>query len=115
MRFKRSGKTIFGVDLSPSEERAIDKEIERRLAVYSRKHNIEFAAMVLYELHEQFGFGETRLRRFYDGFDKDLSDLIDRYEMTDDDMSWLCTYKLKEKGIDVAKWHDENEAAWKGE
>lgn len=110
MIFKKSGKTIFGVDLTAAETKAIDREIEKRLAAHTRKHNIEFAAMVLYELRDQLDFGEKRLRRFYDNFDTRLDELMDAYEMGEEDLYWLCTKKLMDAGIDVAKWHDENEA-----
>lgn len=111
MTFKRSGKTIFGVTLTAAEQKAVDREIEKQLAEYIRKCNLEVEAKVLWALREVFGFGEQRLRRFYDNVDLNLDALADHYEMGDDDLFWLCTRKLKEIGIDIEAWQEENELA----
>lgn len=107
MRFKKSGKHIFGVELTAAEQKAVDREIEKQLAKYTENHNLEIIAMTLLTLHEEFGFGEGRLRRFFDRYDEVVDDLVRRYELDEDDSAWIATLKLKEIGIDVAKWHAE--------
>jgi hypothetical protein len=38
--------------------------------------------------------------------------MLDYYEMSDKDASWLCTYKLKEElGIDLEEWEREYESS----
>lgn len=107
MYFKRSGKKIFNVELTAAEAKAIDREIEKRLAEHTEKHNLEIIAMTLLTLHEQFGFGEGRLKKFFDAYDAVVEGLIKRYELDEDDGAWIATQKLKDMGIDVAAWHAE--------
>lgn len=57
--------------------------------------------------NEEFGFGPKRLKQFYDTFAVRLDELIKHYEMTDSDMVWLCTYKLKQYGIDIEEWNKQ--------
>ena len=69
----------------------------------------EVDAMILYILHTEFGFGEKRLRRFFDSFYTGLRELGERYAMTEyDERIWLCKRKLREDcGIDISKWEKE--------
>ena len=69
---------------------------------------VELNAMILYVLHEQLGFGEQRLRKFFDRFSVEIDALVKYYEMDDEDAEWLCTRKLLDMGIDVEKWCDES-------
>ncbi|MCM1524031.1 MAG: hypothetical protein NC120_06195, partial [Ruminococcus sp.] len=64
-------------------------------------------AMVLWVLHEEFGFGKKRLRKFFDRFSVSLDKLIQWYEMDGSDRTWLCSYKLKGIGVDVEEWNGE--------
>lgn len=108
MRAKKMNKTVYGADLSAAERKAMDKEIRRQLAEYDTKHKLELQAMILWQLHEQFGFGEKRLKRFYDNFDKAIDSLLNRYKLSDADSVWLCTLKLKDIGVDIEKWDSES-------
>ena len=107
MRIKKFGGKVFGADLSANERKAMNMEIQRQLAEYTEKHRLEMDAMILWVLHAQFGWGPTRLRRFYDQFEKELDALLERYEMGEDDRLWLCTYMLKQIGVDIEKWDRE--------
>ena len=104
MIVKRSGKTIFGAVLTPAEQKAMDIEIRRQLAEYTRRYRKELIALILWQLHTQLGFGHTRLRRFYDKFVPEIEAMIKRYEMTEADADWLCTHKLEEYGIVLDEW-----------
>ena len=105
--FKRSGKNIFGVTLNEKEQAALEKECLRQEAEYTRKYEVEIEALVLYQLHNRLGFGEKRLKEFYDNFNADLDALINYYELGDADKAWLTTKKLKDKGFDIEQWHKE--------
>lgn len=104
---KESRKRVFGAVMSAAEKKAMDMEIQRQLAEYNRKHIREIDALVLWELREQLGFGNKRLKKFYDNFSRGIEALIRRYEMEQGDDVWLCTYKLKEIGCDLEKWEKE--------
>ena len=107
MRVKKSSKYIYGAELSAAEKKAMDIEIRRQLAEYTKKHEQEVSAIILWELHTQLGFGHDRLKKFYDNFRPALDDLIKRYEMDDGDEAWLCTQKLKDCGFDSAKMEED--------
>lgn len=84
MKVKKAGKRVFGAVMSAAEKKAMDMEIQRQL-----------------------GFGNKRLKKFYDNFSRGVEALIRRYEMEQGDDVWLCTYKLKEIGCDLEKWEKE--------
>lgn len=96
MYMKKAGGKVYGAHLTAAEKKAMDIEIRRQLAEYDLKHANELDAMILWHLHEEFGFGPKR-----------LNELIKHYEMTDSDMVWLCTYKLKQYGIDIEEWNKQ--------
>ena len=107
MVIKRSGKHIFGADLTAAEKKAMNIEIDRQLAEHTRKHQVEIECLFLRELRENYGFGETRLRRAFDNFSNDLDDLIARYELGEEDKLWIATQQMKAEGFDVEQWHKE--------
>lgn len=110
MIVKKAGGKIIGVHLTNAEQKAMNMEIQRQCAEYDRKHMDEIDAMIMYTLHEEFGFGEKRLRRFRKKFVKRFEDLIERFEITDDEgLLWLYTKLLRDEGIDISKWNAEGE------
>ena len=69
-----------------AEQRKIMKaEIRKELAEHDRKHAYEIDAIVLWVLMDVFGFGEKRLKRYFDEFGKQLNALIKYYEMNEED------------------------------
>lgn len=107
MKIKKSGTKIYGANFTAAERKAMDMEIKRQLAEYDAKHKLELQALILWQLHEQLGFGTKRLKRFYDGFDVAIDALISRYELEGSDSVWLCTLKLKDIGADIEKWNKD--------
>lgn len=75
--FKRANGHIFGVQFSAKEQKAIDAEILRQCAEYDKKNANEVDAVILWLLHEKFGFGKKRLRaRFTIPFPLSLTYLL---------------------------------------
>ena len=107
MKVKKINGKIYGAELTATEKKALNMEIGRQIVDMDRKHALELEAMVLWELHSQLGFGEKRLKRFYDLFVPSLEDLLSRYEMGSEDTYWLCTKKLDDAGIDIEQWFNE--------
>lgn len=107
MIVKQSGGQVFGAHLTAKERKALSMEARRQLADYTRRHELEIEALVIRQLRRLTGWGETRLRRFYDGFAGELDKLVERYEMDEVDAPWLCTEELKREGFDVAQWYRE--------
>lgn len=109
MVVKKAGGKIYGAVLTSAEKKAMNMEIERQLAEYTRKHEVELNAMILYVLHEQLGFGEQRLRKFFmTGSRWRLTHWSNTTRWTMKTPSGLCTRKLLDMGIDVEKWCDES-------
>lgn len=108
MHVKKHGGRVYGADLTKEEQKAMNIEIKKQLAEHDRKHGLEMDALILWVLHEEFNFGPIRLRKFYDSFAVAIKELIARYDLEDTDDIWLCTRKLKDRGIDLEAWHKEN-------
>lgn len=108
MVVKQVGKLILGADLNEKEKKALDIEIGKEFAKYNRNNANEVDAIILWVLHDQFGFGHDRLKKFHAAFQPSLKELCKRYEMTDkDDELWLCTRKLLDIGVDIEDWNKE--------
>ena len=103
----KSGGQIFGARLTSAEKKALDMEARRSLAEYTRKHELEIEATVLWQIKRLTDWDEGLLKAFYQDFDDELMRLINHYEMDSEDAQWLCTKKLLDEGIDIEKWHRE--------
>lgn len=108
MLVKKAGGKVYGATFTAAEKKAMDMEIKRQLAEYTRKYEVDLSATTLYVLHEMLGFGEQRLRKFFDRFSVEIDALVKYYEMDGEDAAWLCARKLLDMGIDVKKWCDES-------
>ena len=106
MNFKRFQGKIFGVSFTPKEQKAIDEEIDRQVIERHRTFTDDFDYMVMRILHDQFGFGLTRLRRFYDAFKEDNAELIEHYEMPDAGV-YIARMEMNEIGCNIEKWNSE--------
>lgn len=97
-------KAIIPRKMSNAEMKALEGSIREQISksVDSLKGNIE--AIVLWQLHEQFGFGVKRLEAFLEGFQPALQELNDFYGLTDvDDTECACIHSLKSIGFDTDK------------
>ena len=106
MTFKRFNGKIFGVKLTPKEQKAMDEEINRQLIARHREFTDDFDYMIMRILHNQFGFGPTRLRRFYDAFIEDNDNLIKHYEMPDAGV-YIARKEMNSIGVNVEQWNSE--------
>lgn len=108
MFFKKANKKIFGVVLNKAEQRALDAEIHKRCLEIDDEHRDNLDAVVLYTLHETFGFGKKNLRKFWEHMYQNYESLTKMYEMPDD-FPFICSEQLKKIGIDVHEWNEEFE------
>lgn len=109
MIVKKAGGKIYGAILTSAEKKAMEMEISRQVAEFDRQNMLAIDAVILWELHEQFGFGADRLRRFFDGFGRRFNELIDHYEMGSEDGPYICLQKLKDLGVDLEEWMRETD------
>jgi hypothetical protein len=65
--------------------------------------NVE--AIVLWQLHTQFGFGKKRLLKFLEETSPMIQGMLEYYDFDKDaDAIWTCEHKLKtELGIDLSQ------------
>ena len=96
---------------SMNQKKSMEMEIRRQLAEADKKDSIEIDSMILWILHDKYGWGKRKLKDFFDTFTQELKALTDRYVMEDCDTVWLCTRKLKDAGIDISEWLAESERA----
>ena len=113
----KSGGQVIGGKLTAAEKKAMNIEINRALAERMKQNEIAVDAMILWAMHEEFGFGEKRLKRFYDNFIPRYKALMEFYGIHPGDKSfgaeetdteWLHVRKLKEIGVDLESWHKES-------
>ena len=88
--------------MTVAQQRAMDAEIDRQIAVNLEAVRVNLEALILWNLREQLGFGKKRLKRFHDAFAPALREMQDFYAMHDDRaQEWLCKRKLRDIGVDV--------------
>ena len=86
--------------MSKAEKAALKAEIARQVHELDEKFSAEICAMLLWALHEEFGFGADRLRRVWDCVAVHRAELLKHYE-------FILLYKLRQIGVDVEKWTAE--------
>lgn len=109
MIVKKTAGRVIGAHLTNAEKKAMDIEIQKDLAEWTKKHEKEIIAMVLRQVRRIFDADEETLKEFFTSFDQDIQYLVDRYEIgtMSEDEAWLCTRELRLEGIDIDKWYEE--------
>lgn len=88
----------------PDVKKAMYKEVGQQLKKPHEWFYENELYCMLYTLHMEFGFGETRLKRFCDRYSEDWKALRDYYEGGDLDAPYFAKQALLKAGIDVSKW-----------
>ena len=90
--------------LSNSQMKALEGEIRDTIASSVRKLSSNIEAIVLWQLHEQKGWGVKRLEEFLEGFRPALQELMDFYGVEGtEDVEFACVQNLKSIGFDTDK------------
>ena len=106
MTFKKFRGHIYDVDLTPKEQKAMEEKANQLLAIRHREFADDVDYMILHILHRHFGFGPTRLRRFYEAFIVENEALIKRYEMSDAG-TYIARKEMNAIGCNVEEWNNE--------
>lgn len=93
--------------MSKKQKKAMDDEITRQILEQDEEFQIDDAATTLWALHLALGLGAKRLRRVWETIHREHRRLREFYEMSPDDVGWLCRRKLKEIGVDIEEWFKE--------
>ena len=106
MKFKKFNGQIFGIELSKKEQRALDEEIHRQLIEKHSEFTDDVDYMIMRILHNEFGFGLTRLKRFYEAFIVDNDALVKHYEMPDAG-AYIAREEMNAIGCNIEEWNKE--------
>ena len=106
MNFKKFQGQIFGVEFNKKEQKAFDEEINRQMIERHRQFTDDFDYMVMKILHDHFGFGFTRLKRFYDVFNVENDALEKHYEMADAGV-FIARKEMNDIGVNIEQWNRE--------
>ena len=101
MRCRFYGNKPLGASLTAREKKCLDAEVAKAMQKQLDKVGDELDACVLKILHEEFGFGIVRLRRFHKAYQAALRRVWEYYDLEDGDEQWLALRWLKEKGYDL--------------
>lgn len=108
MRVKSYHGKIYGAELTVAEKKAMNLEINRQLVKKDEQYAEDIDAMVLYALMIHAGWKKKKLRKFWDDFVVIHNQLRDYYQMLEPgDNAWLAHRKLKEIGVDIHQWYEE--------
>lgn len=84
--------------------KAMMHEINQQILAKDKEYQLDIDTMVLWTLHQCYGWGATRLRKFYVAMMKEHLRMREFYEMNE---LYPERYKMKEKGVDVEAWYEE--------
>ena len=94
--------------LTAAEKRAMNAEINRQIIEKDKQYAEDIDAMVLYTLMSHYGWKQKRLKQFWKAFNKEHTALREHYQMeSHEENVWLAHRKLKEIGVDVHQWYEE--------
>lgn len=105
MHVKKIGSRIYGATLTPSEKKAMEIEIRKQISASEREHELEVDSLILRILHDEFGFGTRRLKRFYRDYILGMSEIACRYEDPECGEYNANTVALSDIGIDIEQWY----------
>lgn len=89
--------------------KALKRELNRQILDFDKKYIISVNALVMWTLHEEFGFGRKRIRRFWERVVTLNRELRNRYRFDQaGEEDWLYKKLLLDIGVDVEGWWLEN-------
>lgn len=97
-------KAIIPRKMTNAEMKALDDSIREQIGqnIGKLKGNIE--AIVLWQIHEQYGYGAKKLEAFLEGFQPALQELMNFYGVeSTEDVEFACVHNLKSIGFDTDK------------
>lgn len=87
--------------MTRSEKKAMIHCINQQLAAAEARFYDDELAIILWALHETFGFGKKRLARFANNYKRYSEDLKQHYELRDDELPYVARLKLLDIGVDI--------------
>ena len=109
MKVKRNRSGKIKVKYTAEEQAAMRSEVEDQLLSFVADNLLEIESIFLMQLHDQLGFGEKRLKKFYDNFSPTIYDMMIKQLKKENMKDYPCTAYLKGKGFEVEDWALERE------
>jgi hypothetical protein len=88
--------------------REIYRQVNNELHLSTERFFRDETSVILWVLHDTFGFGKDRLKRFYVNYEKVNADLRKHYSMSNSDMRYITDRLLKDIGVDLDEWEHDN-------
>ena len=112
MKFQKAAGKVFGVQLNRKEEEILNQwiaaEVKKELQLQMVKMEKDLDAAVLWVLHNNFNFGQKRLRNVWDMVVEEYKALVKHYELDPEDGVFICKQKLKDHcDVDLDAWYSE--------
>ena len=96
--------SIIPRKLSNREMAALNGSIREQIGQQISKLKSNIEALVLWQIHEQYGSGAKKLEAFLEGFQPALQELMQFYGVESaEDVELACVYNLKAIGFDTEK------------
>lgn len=95
--------------LSTRQKKAAAPLIKAEVLKYQDRFFLEDTSAVLWTLHTVYGFGPKKLKDFWECWFNFHKEVVDRYEVSDEDTGWYFKQKLQDYGVDIEKWYKEKE------
>lgn len=83
---------------------AMVHEINQQILDQDKDYQLDIDTMVLWTLHQCYGWGASRLKKFYVAMMKEHLRMREFYGLDD---LYPERFKLKEKGVDIEAWYEE--------
>lgn len=83
------------------------REVNAELAKATDRFYYDEVTVILWVLHETFGFGRDRLKRFYDNYSLVNNQLKEHYSMQDNDLHYLTEQLLAGIGVTIEEFERE--------
>lgn len=115
MYIKKQHGQVFGAVLTKQEEKALRIEatrmaneiIQESLDAKYDEFEDQIDGAVLFTLYTNFDFTVEQLREFWNAFKTTRLKMLDRYEIDSDEYGEVVLMKLKDIGVDVHTWNQE--------
>ena len=85
--------------LNAKQRKALHQESKKEFFKLLELYNKQVSLQIMHTLHFDFGFGEKRLRKFFDKLKTMQARLIERYDAIDEEVPDICEIQLREDGI----------------
>ncbi len=107
MIVKKTAGRVIGGHLTNAEQKAMEIEIQKSIAEFDRKNEIEVDAMFLWIIRKKLGLGEKKLHEIFTSAVQEFDNMMNRYELETGDRLWIFVKLLKDEGIDIEQWYKE--------